>query len=371
MGFIQNPPSRQARIALFAFSIITITVPIEILTMLGILPSNFFTRWALQLGASVAVVFLSIGIADKINFMKDVIRKADRKYRHLIESTNDIIFTLDENNIILNVNDAVTMHLGFQTEELINTNFLELIQESWSKNYNIAQLIVKEYISDLKNKMKDNIQFRTTMKDKYSHEPKELSVYLEYTGDRDTGYAILGKASRIVDDALTQFLVSEQYEYTLNNYFSNADLMSQRLVRNLYRFANPPAISHIRIAIREAIINSIEHGNLGLTFEEKTKSQLEGTYFDLVKERQFDSIFKKKKVYIEYSLNEQRAMYKISDEGAGFNYASMMKVNPGNEDDVVLPHGRGLILIRYAFDIVKFNKKGNQIVLVKNFRKPK
>jgi PAS domain S-box-containing protein len=371
MGFFQRPPSRQARIAMFAFFIFVIMVPIVILTMLGMLPSNFFTRWALQLGASIAVVLLSIGIADKINFMKNIIQIAERKYRHLVESTNDIIFTLDENNLILTINGAVKNHLGYDTEEVIHTNFLDLIQESWSKNYNIAQLIALEYISDLKNNKKGSVQFRTTVKDKYSHEPKELSVSLEYTGDKDTGYAILGKASRIVDDALTQFLVTEQYEYDLNNYFSNADLISQRLSRNLYRFATPSTISSVRVAIREAIINAIEHGNLGLTFEEKTKSQLDGTYFDLIKERQFDSLFKKKKVTIEYSLNEERAVYKISDEGAGFDYFTMMNFDPENNDDVILPHGRGLILIQHAFDIVKFNKKGNQIILVKHFKRTK
>jgi PAS domain-containing protein len=369
MGFFERPPSRQARIALFAFFMVVISVPIVILAMLGILPSNFFTRWALQLGISIAVVLLSFGIADKINFMKNVIQKAERKYRHLVESTDEIIFTLDDDNNILNINKAVKMHIGYEPKELVNTSFLELLQESWSKNYNIAQLIALEYITDLKKSRKGSVQFRTSMKDKYSHEPKELSVSLEYTGDKDTGYAILGKASRIVDDALTQFLVSEQYEYYLNNYFSNADLMSQRLVRNLFRFAAPSTISNIRVAIREAIINSIEHGNLGLTFEEKTNSQLDGTYFDLIKERQLDSMFKNKRVYVEYLLNENQVMYKISDEGAGYDYLAMMKVNPVGKDDVLLPHGRGLILIRHAFDMVKFNRKGNQIILVKHFKK--
>ena len=371
MGFFQSPASRQARIALFAFFLVVISVPIVILAMLGILPSNFFTRWALQLGTSVSVVLLSFGIADKINVMKNVIQKAERKYRHLVESTNEIIFTLDENNIILSINSAVKRHLGYEPQELVNTSLMELIQESWSKSYNIAQLIALEYISDLKMSKKGSVQFRTTMKDKYSHEPKELSISLEYTGDKDTGYAILGKASRIVDDALTQFLVSEEYEYNLNNYFSNADLMSQRLVRNLYRFAAPSTISDIRVAIREAIINSIEHGNLGLSFEEKTQSQLDGTYFDLIKERQLDSLFKNKKVYVEYVLNDKQVVYKISDEGAGFDYTAMMKINPVRKGDVLLPHGRGLILILHAFDMVRFNKKGNQIIMVKHFKKTK
>ncbi|HOT43589.1 MAG TPA: hypothetical protein PLM53_03925 [Spirochaetota bacterium] len=59
--------------------------------------------------------------------------------------------------------------------------------------------------------------------------------------------------------------------------------MSQRLVRNLGKFIEPLAVSDIRIALREAIINAIEHGNLRLSFDVKTKAHREGKYFDLRK----------------------------------------------------------------------------------------
>jgi PAS domain S-box-containing protein len=368
MAFIQKPPSRQARIGIVAFFMLSIGIPIVALTLMGLLPANFFTRRALELGTSLAVVLFSLGIADKINIMKSGIQKAERKYRHLVESTSDIIFTLDDNNNILSMNSAVREHLGFKAEELLNTNFADLILEPWSKTINIRQQMALEYIADLKRKKIGSVRFRTTMKEKYSHEPKELSVNLEYTGDKDVDYVILGKASQIIDDALTQFLVSERYSYNLNNYLSNADLMSQRLVRNLYRFTDPLTISMIRSSIFEVIINSIEHGNLHLTFEEKTDSLHSGTYFDLVRERQMDPSLKERKVYIDYSLNQDRVIYKISDEGEGYDYTSMLKVKPKERTFAGLEHGRGLFIIKGSFDVVKFNKKGNQILLVKYFK---
>jgi anti-sigma regulatory factor (Ser/Thr protein kinase) len=261
------------------------------------------------------------------------------------------------------------MHLGFRPDELMEKNFLDLIQETWGKKTDISRQVAMEYISDLVNARKQSVQFRTTMRDKYSHEAKELSVTLEYTGERDAGYTILGKASGIIDDALTQFLETEHYSYNLNNYLSNAELMSQRLVRNLYKYANHETITDIRIALREAIINSIEHGNLDLSYDEKTKSQLEGSYFDLIKKRQTDPVFSDKKVRVEYSLSEEQAVFKISDEGEGFDYTSMMKADNDDPANLELEHGRGLIYVRSAFDQVQFNKKGNQILLVKNFKK--
>jgi PAS domain S-box-containing protein len=367
MAFIQKPPSRQARIGIVAFFVLSIGIPIVALTLIGLLPANFFTRWALQLGTSLAVVLFSLGIADKINIMKSGILKAERKYRHLVESTGDIIFTLDDSNNILSMNSAVTEHLGYKAEELLDMNFADLILEPWNKTVNIRQQMVLEYIAELKRKKTGSVRFRMTMKEKYSQEPKELSVNLEYTGDKDVGYVILGKASHIVDDALTQFLVSESYTYNLNNYLSNADLMSQRLVRNLYRFTDPVTISMIRAAIFEVIINSIEHGNLHLTFEEKTASQHHGNYFELVRERQTDPSLQERKVHIDYSLNQDRVVYEISDEGEGYDYTSMMNVKPRERTFAGLEHGRGLLIIKGSFDVVKFNKKGNRILLVKYF----
>ncbi|OHD65887.1 MAG: hypothetical protein A2176_03505 [Spirochaetes bacterium RBG_13_51_14] len=369
VAFIQKPPSRQARIAIAAFSMYCVAIPIVVFTMLGFLPANFFTRWALQLGSAIVVLLFSLGLADKINMMRSIIQKAERKYRHLVESTADIIFTLDDDNNILSMNRAVKAHLRFEPEELINTNFTDLLHGSWDKNYDIKQQMLHEYISDLKKKKKVSARFRATMKDKYNHEPKEFTVHLEYTGDKDTGYAILGKASQVIDDALTNFLVSERYTYNLNNYLSNAELMSQRLVRNLYRFTDAPTISFIRTALCDAIINSIEHGNLKLTFEEKTAAQHDGSYFDLLKKRQMDPALNEKKVCVEYSLDEDGVVYEISDEGEGFDHKSMIEGDPENPDQSVLGHGRGILIIMHAFDVVKFNERGNQVLLIKYFKK--
>jgi two-component system, sensor histidine kinase LadS len=369
LAFIRRPPVRQARLALLGFSLFAVAIPVVILTMLGILPANFFTRWAIQLGASFTIIFLSYGMADKINSMKKAIQIGEKKYRQLVESTEDIVFTLNEANRILTINGSVRHHLGYAEEELAGMNFLDMIEEPRRAKTMYARQMVMEYIGEITKGRKRSARFRVSLGNKYSHEPKELTVTLEYTGDKDVGYAILGKASAVVDDVLTAFLESERYTYNLNNYLNNAELMSQRLVRNLYKFIDPAGIADIRIALREAIINSIEHGNLRLSFLEKTDSMISDKYFDLVKERQSDPALKRKKVAVDYSLNAERVIYRITDEGEGFDHASALNSDPGSGERLGLVHGRGMMMIVGAFDEVKFNKKGNQILLVKYFKK--
>lgn len=367
MAFFQKSPSRQARIAIIAFCIYSVTTPLAILTMIGLLPANFFTRWVTQLGSFVFIVLLSIGIADKINYMKNIIQKGEHKYRHLIESTSDIIFTLDDNNNILNINSAVKPHLGFRSEELVNTNFLELIQGSSEKNYIIARQLVLDRILELKNKKEGIVRFLLAMKVKYHFEPKEMKVNLEYTGYKDTEYAIIGKASPVTIDTHSELLESERYTYNINNYLNNAELLSQRLVRNLHKFTDASTISNIKIAVCETIINSIEHGNLNLTFLEKNKALAAGKYFDLIRERQMDSLYNTRTINIEYSLNKERVAYKISDEGDGFDYKWIFESGPLNTDGIAHAQERGLLIVKNTFDVVKFNQKGNQILLIKYF----
>ncbi|MBN1498453.1 MAG: ATP-binding protein [Spirochaetes bacterium] len=369
LAFIRRPPVRQARIALMGFSLLALMTPVVIFTMLGVLPANFFTRWAIQLGASFAIVFLSYGMAEKIISMKKAIRVGENRYRHLVESTDEIIFTLADDNSIQSVNGAVRRHLGYSSADLLKMNFLDLIEEPRRAKTMYAQQMVMDYIGDLKTRRKRSARFRVSLRNKYSHEPKELTVTLEYTGDRDVGYALIGKASAVVDDALSEFLETERYTYNLNNYLNNAELMSQRLVRNLYKFIDPADIAEIRIALREAIVNAIEHGNLKLTFQEKTDSMLDSRYFDLIRERQTDPELKRKRVTVDYSLNGVRALYRITDEGEGFDYHMLYGEDPGSEINVSLAHGRGMMMIQGAFDEIKFNRKGNQILLVKYFNK--
>ncbi len=62
--------SRPARVVLAAFLLFVAGTIIYGLKSFGALPSNLFTNWSLQLFSAVSVILLSLGLADKINFLK-------------------------------------------------------------------------------------------------------------------------------------------------------------------------------------------------------------------------------------------------------------------------------------------------------------
>jgi two-component system, sensor histidine kinase LadS len=121
----------------------------------------------------------------------------------------------------------------------------------------------------------------------------------------------------------------------------------------------------IRLGLREILINAIEHGNLEISFDEKSRQIEQGDYLQFIQKRQQNSSYTGRKITVEFALDGNRVVYKIADEGKGFDHVNFIKKKKENTSEL-LAHGRGISLALNIFDEVKYNKKGNQVLLVKN-----
>jgi hypothetical protein len=130
-------------------------------------------------------------------------------------------------------------------------------------------------------------------------------------------------------------------------------------------------VNMLRIGLREIIINSIEHGNLNISFEEKTEAILNDRYFEFVNERQSHPDYRDKRVRIEYLISASKAVYKITDQGKGFNHRKFLHGMIDDSPELMLAHGRGISMVKNIFDDVRYNLKGNQVLLVKHINKDK
>jgi len=92
----------------------------------------------------------------------------------------------------------------------------------------------------------------------------------------------------------------------------------------------------IRLAVEEALINAIKHGN----GSDPTK-----------------------KIHIEYRVTPEEFFIKIEDEGPGFDPNAVP--DPTDPEFLERPSGRGLMLMRYYMSEVSFNERGNCVIMVK------
>jgi len=360
--------ARFYNIAFFAFFTGTIIMSMK---SLGLLPSNNVTNWAQQIGSSLVILLLSLALGDRIRIINQEKklaqyknREAQEKFQLLVNNTNDIIFTLDKNLNFIFINSAVKAHLKTLPEKYISKNFFDIIYDS-SSTISLAKNPIHEKI-DLFLQNKETITFKIDFKIQVSKEPKEMQVTLEYITDNGKD-EIFGRATAIHEDALIKNFNSEQQQFTIENLLINSEDISYKITQNINKYMEPKEVTSLRLALREIIINAIEHGNLNITFEEKTAALLEDNYFNLLGSRRLDPRYKDRRVIIRYSINSEQAEYTIIDEGKGFDHSKFIIDAGSKANEENLAHGRGIAMVIEIFDKFHYNERGNQVTLIKYF----
>ncbi len=95
-------------------------------------------------------------------------------------------------------------------------------------------------------------------------------------------------------------------------------------------------VFRIQMAIEEAVVNAIEHGN----------------------RRDPDKL-----VRMEFHVTREKVTMVISDEGAGFDHRNV--ADPTSEERLDKPRGRGVLLMRELMTEAVFNEVGNQVSMTK------
>lgn len=294
------------------------------------------------------------------------LEQSERKYKSLFEGSSDVIFTMDERWNIRTVNWAAMNHLNLRPDDLIDKNFLDLMHVS-EDNMKTIDFIPEKLEMFLRNK--HPLNFKTTFKSNFNNEPVEMSVRLEYINAAE-GDLIMCRAFRVVDDELLKFFTGERQTLVMGNQLFLVSDVAYRLTRNLKRYIDTDAVELTRLALVEIIINAIEHGNLEITFEEKTEAMGQGNYFEYVTKRQNNPRYRDRSVYIESHVGDEQAVYSITDDGAGFDHASFFSKEMSDINYEFRPHGRGLLMTKKLFDEITYNAAGNRVTLVKKYAVP-
>ncbi|MDR0403508.1 MAG: cyclic nucleotide-binding domain-containing protein [Treponema sp.] len=125
----------------------------------------------------------------------------------------------------------------------------------------------------------------------------------------------------------------------------------------------PDSKMHLQLSLSELIVNAIEHGNCGITYEEKTEALDRGVSpIDLIAEKCKDPEVSAKKVMFLWEIKTDRSIFIIHDEGKGFDVKAHIK-KIAQQDQLSL-HGRGIRMAASLSHELKYNNKGNQVALV-------
>ena len=121
------------------------------------------------------------------------------------------------------------------------------------------------------------------------------------------------------------------------------------------------SVIRIGVALEEALLNAIYHGNLGVS--SKLKEVDDKAFYGLAQERRSEAPFSQRRVRIAVRVTHDEASFVIADEGPGFDVAGLP--DPTDPEFLDRPSGRGLLLMRAFMDEVRYNPVGNRVALVK------
>ncbi len=290
---------------------------------------------------------------------------SEKKYRSLFEGNSDAVLLLDKTFSILDGNNAGLKLLGIDRKAVESYNVFNSLSKD-EKDGDHSQDLLKIKLDELiKTKKPSELSLRFTGK---MGELKAVRVRLELIQTRLGSYQVLFRGVLIQEDVLLDHFVGEKIHYQISNSFPLTDEVSRRITRNLSKYMDRGEAEILFIGLREIIINAIEHGNLHISFDEKTKAQAESRYIELLLDRQKEPRYCDKKVTIEAAITPNKVIYRITDDGPGFDHKTFLD-STLQQVNVTLAHGRGISMAMQLFDSIVYNEKGNQVTLIKKLQK--
>jgi anti-sigma regulatory factor (Ser/Thr protein kinase) len=163
-------------------------------------------------------------------------------------------------------------------------------------------------------------------------------------------------ATNIRDGASGSLLI----ENNIQSVSAYTGIISTMLVRRGIIW--PDDKIQLQIALEELIVNAIEHGNCGITYEDKSRGLEEGrSVVDLVEERNRDPKIAARKVEVLWDIEDTQTVLSIIDQGKGFDVMALL--NKLRDQDKMSFHGRGIRLASALAREVKYSRRGNKVSL--------
>lgn len=129
----------------------------------------------------------------------------------------------------------------------------------------------------------------------------------------------------------------EEFEIVIPSDTAAGQLVQDRIIRHLEELRyDDRDIFGVRLAIEEALVNAIKHGN---------------------------GMDPNKTVRIACRVDQLKIRVEIEDQGTGFQLEEIP--DPTADENLERPCGRGIMLMRAFMSLIEYNEIGNRVVLEK------
>lgn len=154
---------------------------------------------------------------------------------------------------------------------------------------------------------------------------------------------------------------------------------AQKLIRSVeYRFvtmdditslvpvlaAMCPVPDVVAPGLSDLMVNAVEHGNLGVTYQEKSLLKWDGDWEAEIGRRLALPQFQDRFATIRLEHNSDNIVFTITDQGNGFEWNKFLSFDPDRAFD---PNGRGIAMAKImSFSALEYQGRGNVVVATVN-----
>ncbi len=149
------------------------------------------------------------------------------------------------------------------------------------------------------------------------------------------------------------------FNFLVNGTFQFQSLDEASLLANSFAHACPQP-ENVILGLSELFINAVEHGNLGISYEEKG-ALINNEALNLeIARRQALEENRDKWVVVCFERQTDALVFTIKDQGKGFDWWRYLDFDPERVFD---PNGRGIAMARImSFDSLEYQGNGNIVV---------
>jgi CheY-like chemotaxis protein len=110
----------------------------------------------------------------------------------------------------------------------------------------------------------------------------------------------------------------------------------------------------------ELMLNAIEHGNLAITYDEKTQLLNENRLSEEINRRLLLPDYRDRRASVEFTRQDKSLLFTITDQGNGFEWQTYLDMSM---ERLMHNHGRGIAMSKsIAFSALEYRGRGNCVI---------
>ncbi len=160
--------------------------------------------------------------------------------------------------------------------------------------------------------------------------------------------------------------IVKKQSYVFSSLMHNAEFcfktLSEARALSAFLASICPKPESAVIGLSEILINAVEHGNLGISYDDKSKLHEENGWEDEVLRRLSLPEYAYRQATVVITRHLSQIEFVVTDQGNGFDWQKYLEFSPDRAFD---SHGRGIAMSNLiSFNALEYQGKGNVVKAV-------